>query len=84
MIIKRRGLPALPKTTPDNNNALHALFLRKVVGQVNRLLCQLSGSDVFKEAVANSRRETSRERQALKSQRLYQADKTASLIARPA
>lgn len=49
MIIKRCGLPALLKTTPDNNNALYALFLRKVALQVNRLLCLLSVCVVFYE-----------------------------------
>ncbi|WP_419964342.1 hypothetical protein [Pantoea vagans] len=49
MIIKRYGFPALLKTTLASNNALYALFLRKVGGQVNRLLCLLSVSVVFYE-----------------------------------
>jgi hypothetical protein len=65
-IIKRCCIPALLKTTPDNNNALYALFLRNVAVQVNRLLCWLAVSAVITEVVANSWRDKWRESQALK------------------
>lgn len=57
MIIKRCGVPALLKTTPDNNNALYALFFTQSGRTGKQIIMPAFCQRRFIEVGANGRRD---------------------------